>query len=352
MTDSFSHETTQDRLVEMMTAAMGAAVGDLLHDPSIEELRVNPDGRLWSVREGSRQNTGKTLTVAARRQLINIVAHAINVTVDENNPSFPAEMPESGFRFHAIVPPQSPDGPTFVIRKKPTKVYSLDDYVEAGIMAADHATFIREAVANRENILVGGGTGSGKTTLTNAILKEIGRVAGRVLTVEDTLELQIEADEVVRQRTVRNGDTVRRTMQDVVRDMLRLSPDRIIVGEVRGPEAIDMIQGWNTGHPGGVATIHCNSAPDALERLEDLLIQGHYTPVPRQIAKAINVVLFIGPVTVETSEGKRSMRRLRDIVRVSGVRATDSGYEYALEWPFPSSPRSEIPAKDVSVSVQ
>jgi type IV secretion system protein TrbB len=338
MNQTHASETTQDRLVEMMTAAMGAAVGDLLHDPTVEELRVNPDGRLWCVREGMRQNTGKTLAVAARRQLINIVAHAVNVTVDENNPSFPAEMPESGFRFHAIVPPQSPDGPTFVIRKKPTRIFSLDDYVGAGIMTAEHAAFIRQAVANRENILVGGGTASGKTTLTNAILKEIGRVAGRVLTVEDTLELQIEADEVVRQRTVRNGDAVRRTMQDVVRDMLRLSPDRIIVGEVRGPEAIDMIQGWNTGHPGGVATIHCNSAPDALERLEDLLIQGKYTPVPRQIAKAINVILFIGEVTVEMADGKRSRRRLRDLVRVSGVRVTDSGHEYTFERPFPVTP--------------
>ena len=169
-----------------MTNAMGAAIGDLLHDPSVEELRANPDGRLWCVRDGMRHDTKKTLSTAARRQLINIVAHAVGVTVDEDNPSFPAELPESGYRFHAVVPPQSPDGPTFVIRKKPSKVFSLDDYVAAGIMTGEHAAFIRQAVANRENILVGGGTGSGKTTLANAILQEIGRIAGRVLTVEDT----------------------------------------------------------------------------------------------------------------------------------------------------------------------
>jgi type IV secretion system protein VirB11 len=327
-------DTTQDRLIEMMTTAMGVAVGDLLHDPAVEELRANPDGKLWFVRGGARHNTGKTLSDVARRQLIHIVAHGVGVTVDEDNPSFPAELPESGYRFHAIVPPQSPDGPTFVIRKKPTKVYSLDDYVADGIMTAEQAAFIRQAVTDRQNILVGGGTGSGKTTLTNAILKEIGRIAGRVLTVEDTLELQVEADEVVRQRTVRNGDAVRRTMQDVVRDMLRLSPDRIIVGEVRGPEAMDLIQGWNTGHPGGVATIHCNSAPDALERLEDLLIQGGYTPVPRQIAKAINIILFIGPVTVDTPHGVRVLRRVRDIVRVTGVHASQSGCDYTVERSF------------------
>jgi type IV secretion system protein VirB11 len=328
-------ESTQDRLAEMMTNAMGAAIGDLLHDPGVEELRANPDGRLWCVRDGMRHDTKKTLSPAARRQLINIVAHAVGITVDEDNPSFPAELPESGYRFHAVVPPQSPDGPTFVIRKKPSKIFSLDDYVASGIMTGAQAAFIRQAVANRENILVGGGTGSGKTTLANAILQEIGRIAGRVLTVEDTLELQVEADEVVRQRTVRNGNNVRRTMQDVVRDMLRLSPDRIIVGEVRGPEAIDMIQGWNTGHPGGVATIHCNSAPDALERLEDLLIQGGYVPVPRQIAKAVNVVLFVGPETVHVPAGSRFKRRLQDVARVTGVRARSGGREYTIERPFP-----------------
>ncbi|HEX3896215.1 MAG TPA: ATPase, T2SS/T4P/T4SS family [Rudaea sp.] len=322
---------------------MGTSIGELLLDASVEELRANPDGRLWCVRDGLRHDTQKNLSTGARRQLINIVAHAVGVTVDENNPSFPAELPESGYRFHAVVPPQSPDGPTFVIRKKPTQVFSLDDYVRAGIMSSEQAVFIRNAVANRENILVAGGTGSGKTTLTNAILKEIGRVAGRVLTVEDTLELQIEADEVVRQRTVRNGNAVRRSMQDVVRDMLRLSPDRIIVGEVRGPEAIDMIQGWNTGHPGGVATIHCNSAPDAMERLEDLLIQGGYTPVPRQLAKAINVILFIGPVVVETPHGLRSRRQLRDLVCVRGVRATDVGHEYVFEQPLPTTPQEGMP---------
>jgi type IV secretion system protein TrbB len=333
MTENFARETVQDRLVDMLANAMGAAIGDLLHDPAVEELRANPDGRLWCVREGARHNTGKVLSETARRQLISIVAHAVGVTVDDTNPSFPAELPESGYRFHAVIPPQSPDGPTFVIRKKPTKVFSLDDYVAAQIMTAEQAAYIRQAVANRENILVGGGTGSGKTTLANAILKEIGRVAGRVLTVEDTLELQVEADEVVRQRTVRNGDVVRRTMQDVVRDMLRLSPDRIVVGEVRGPEAIDLVQGWNTGHPGGVATIHCNSAADAMERLEDLLVQGGYTPVPRQLAKAINVILFVGTVTIPGPNGLRAQRRLRDVLQVTGVRSTVTGYEYSFDRP-------------------
>jgi Flp pilus assembly CpaF family ATPase len=135
----------------------------------------------------------------------------------------------------------------------------------------------------------------------------------------------------VRQRTVRNGETIRRSMQDVIRDILRLSPERIIVGEIRGPEAIDFIQALNTGHPGGLATLHCNSAADALERFEDLLIQGGYTPVPRQIAKAMNLILFIGRESVVTPDGSRVRRRLREIVQVSGVRSTPAGHEYVFK---------------------
>lgn len=331
MRDADAADSSHDRLIDMMTTAMGATVGELLHDARVEELRANPDGKLWCVREGQRQNTNVVLGTAARRQLINIVAHAVGVTVDDTNPSFPAELPESGYRFHAIVPPQSPDGPTFVIRKKPTKVFSLDEYVVAKIMTSNQATVIRQAVERRDNILIGGGTGSGKTTLANAILKEVGRAAGRVLTVEDTLELQVEADEVVRQRTVRNGDAVRRSMQDAIRDILRLSPERIIVGEIRGAEAIDFIQALNTGHPGGLATLHCNSAADALERFEDLLIQGGHVPVPRQIAKALNVIVFVGPENIETPNGTRVQRRVKEIVRVTGVRSSGIGYEYMFE---------------------
>lgn len=322
-----------DRLIEMMNNAMGLALGELLTDESVEELRVNPDGRLWCIRLGSRIDTQQIISEEARRRLISIVAHSVNITADEKNPSFPAELPESGYRFHAVLPPQSPDGPTFVIRKKPVKIYTLDDYVKNEVMTEQEKNIIVDAVKRRDNILVAGGTGSGKTTLTNAILKEVGRVTGRVLTVEDTLELQVEADEVVRQRTVRNGEDIRRSTQDVIRDMLRLSPDRIIVGEVRGPEVLDMLHGWNTGHPGGVATIHANSAEDALERIEDLLIQGNHQPVPRQIAKAVNLILFIGTITEETPEGKRTQRKLRDIVRVDGVKKTEHGYAYAFSRP-------------------
>ncbi|WP_386273745.1 ATPase, T2SS/T4P/T4SS family [Xanthomonas theicola] len=312
----------------MLNTALGGEVVEYLADEAVEEIRVNPDGRLWVVRQGERLNTGVTLTAAERTLVINTVADHVGEIADAENPSFPAELPDTGYRFHGIVPPQSPDGPTFVVRKKASRIFDLAEYVARGTMTEEQRQAIIQAVRDHDNILVAGGTATGKTTFTNAVLKEIGHCTGRVVTIEDTLELVVQADEVIRLRTVRTGDVVRRSMQHLVRDSLRLTPDRIIVGEVRGPEAIDMLDGWNTGHPGGVATIHANSAREALERIEDLLVQGGYTPVPRKIARAINLIVSIGFVAEERPEGRRTVRRIKDVLRVTGVIATPTGHEY------------------------
>ena len=323
-------QTREQRLLDMLNTALGSSVAELLQADDVEEVRANPNGALWAVRAGGRVNTGQVLTVAQRERVIAIVADPVGEVVNAQNPSFPAELPETGYRFHAIVPPESPAGPTFVIRRKANRILSLDEYVAKGTMTEAQRLAIVAAVRDRDNILVAGGTASGKTTLTNAILMEIGRVTGRVLTIEDTLELRIEADEVIQLRTVRHGTEVKRSMQQLVRDSLRLTPDRIIVGEVRGPEVIDMLDGWNTGHPGGIATIHANSAAEALERIEDLLIQGGYTPVPRKIARAINLIVSIGFETDDTETGHVGRRRIRDLLRVTGVTATPTGHVYTF----------------------
>ena len=323
-------QTREQRLLDMLNTALGSSVAELLQADDVEEVRANPNGALWAVRAGGRVNTGQVLTVAQRERVIAIVADHVGEVVNAQNPSFPAELPETGYRFHAIVPPESPAGPTFVIRRKANRILALDEYVAKGTMTEAQRLAIVAAVRARDNILVAGGTASGKTTLTNAILMEIGRVTGRVLTIEDTLELRIEADEVIQLRTVRHGTEVKRSMQQLVRDSLRLTPDRIIVGEVRGPEVIDMLDGWNTGHPGGIATIHANSAAEALERIEDLLIQGGYTPVPRKIARAINLIVSIGFETDDTETGHAGRRRIRDLLRVTGVTATPTGHVYTF----------------------
>lgn len=320
----------QGRLLEMLKSALGGPIGRLLEDPAIEEIRVNPDGRLWYTHGGTRSCAPQALSEAERIRVISIVADHIGEVASAKNPSFPAELPESGYRFHAVLPPQSPDGPTFVIRKKSSLRLTLDDYVASGQMTAAQKDVLVEAIHAKDNILIVGGTNTGKTTFLNAALRELGRVTGRVITIEDTLELEVEADEVVRLRTVRSGDTITRSMAQAIRDTLRMTPDRLIVGEVRGPEVMDMLDAWNTGHPGGLASAHANNARDGLGRIEDMLVQGGYTPVPRKIARTIQVIVSIGFTTIDTPEGKRSVRRVKEMLRVEGVRSTDTGHEYVF----------------------
>ncbi|MEO7477894.1 MAG: ATPase, T2SS/T4P/T4SS family [Lysobacteraceae bacterium] len=322
--------TRQSRLLDLLRNALGGAIGQLLDDDTVEEVRVNPDGRLWYAQAGRRHSNTELLSVPARIRVINIVADHVGEIANAGNPSFAAELPESGYRFHAVLPPQSPDGPTFVIRKITALKLTLDDYVANGQMTQGQRLVLVKAIRDKDNILVVGGTNTGKTTFANALLRELGRVTGRVITIEDTLELQVEADEVVRLRTVRSGETITRSMAQLIRDTLRMTPDRLIVGEVRGPEVNDMLDAWNTGHPGGIATIHANSAADALGRIEDMLVQGGLTPVPRKIARTIQLVVSIGFATVETGGERRAVRRLREVLRVTGVHSTDTGHEYQL----------------------
>ncbi|WP_045762230.1 ATPase, T2SS/T4P/T4SS family [Xanthomonas albilineans] len=320
--------TRHDRLLEMMKYALGGAIGELLDDDAVEEVRVNPDGRLWYAKDGRRICHEHTLDVSTRSRVIKIVADHVGEIADDYNPSFPAELPESGYRFHAILPPESPDGPTFVIRKKTSLRLTLDDYVDSGQLTAEQRDLIVKAIHDGYNIAIVGGTNTGKTTFANAMLRELGRVTGRVITIEDTMELEVEADEVVRLRTVHNREQIIRSMTHLLRDTLRFTPDRLIVGEVRGPEVMDMLNAWNTGHPGGLCTIHANSAKEALERIEDLLVQGGFLPVPRKIARTIQLIVSIGFVTVDTPEGYKSVRRVREILRVAGIEQGPTGHEY------------------------
>jgi type IV secretion system protein VirB11 len=197
-------------------------------------------------------------------------------------------------------------------------VFTLDDYVSKSILPAAGAEVIRQAVAERKNILVAGGTGSGKTTLVNAILAEPAFKNDRIVIIEDTKELQCPADDKVELLTKSTEPRV--TMTDLLRMTLRLRPDRIIIGEVRGPEALAMLKAWNTGHPGGVATIHANSAADALRRIEDLVGEASQIVPKRSIASAVNLVVFVERNNLQPG------RTVRTIVEVCGF---DNG-DYVL----------------------
>src|SRR5207253_855752 len=217
-------------------------------------------------------------------------------------------------RFEGILPPVA-TGPCFSIRKPASRIYGLLDYVRDGMISAEDARTLAMAAVERRNILVAGGTSSGKTTLANALLAEIAAFDERVILIEDTRELQCAAPDTVALRT-RPGMV---SMADLVRSTLRLRPDRIVVGEVRGAEALDMLKAWNTGHPGGIATVHANSAAAALYRLEQLIQEAVVTVPRRLIADAIDVVVFIA--------GRGSGRRIDSILSVAGL---DAAGDYAL----------------------
>jgi type IV secretion system protein VirB11 len=223
----------------------------------------------------------------------------------------------AGERFEGLLPPVSV-APCFSIRKPAKRVYTLDDYVNDRIMLPAQADALRQAVSDRKNVLVAGGTSSGKTTLANALLAEVATLNERVIIIEDTRELQCAAPDCVALRT-KTGVV---TMSDLVRSTLRLRPDRIIVGEVRGAEALDMLKAWNTGHPGGIATVHANSAVSALYRLEQLVQEVVVTVPRRLIAEAIDLVVFIG--------GRGVSRRIESIADVRGL-APDG--EYLIDQP-------------------
>ncbi|MFT4276040.1 MAG: P-type conjugative transfer ATPase TrbB [Rhodopseudomonas sp.] len=295
------------RGARMLRTALGPAIARFLEDPAVVEVMLNPDGRIWIDRlsEGL-SDTGETLFPADGERIMRLVAHHVGTEVHVRNPRVSAELPETGERFEGLLPPVVV-APAFAIRKPAVAVFTLDDYVRAGIMRADQADTLREAVAARANILVAGGTSTGKTTLTNALLAEVAKTQDRVVIIEDTRELQCAAPNLVSMRT-KEGVV---TLSDLVRSSLRLRPDRIPIGEVRGSEALDLLKAWGTGHPGGVGTIHAGTGIGALRRLEQL-IQEAVVTVPRAlIAETIDLVAVLS--------GRGSARRLAELARVAGL---------------------------------
>ncbi len=295
------------RGARMLRTALGPDIAAFLEDPTIVEVMLNPDGRLWIDRlsEGL-SDTGAVLVPADGERIIRLVAHHVGAEVHSDSPRVSAELPGTGERFEGLLPPVVA-APAFAIRKPAVAVFTLDDYVATGIMSAAQAGALRDGVASRANILVAGGTSTGKTTLTNALLAEVAKTSDRVVIIEDTRELQCAAPNLVAMRT-KDGVA---SLSDLVRSSLRLRPDRIPIGEVRGAEALDLLKAWGTGHPGGIGTIHAGGAIGALRRMEQL-IQEAVVTVPRAlIAETIDLVAVLS--------GRGSARRLSELARVDGL---------------------------------
>ena len=306
-----AHEsTTKTRQIEALKRAMGAQILGFLSDPQVVEIMLNPDGTLWVDRLGAGMVcTGKVEAVRALT-IVNTIAAMLDTVVNAEHPILECELPLDGSRFEALIPPLV-ERASFALRKKALLVFTLEDYVTKAIMTHAQRQAIEEAVAGRLNILVSGGTGTGKTTLANAILDCVAQVDSehRVVVIEDTRELQVNAENVVFLRTSDNTDMTR-----LLRATMRLRPDRIVVGEVRDGSALALLKAWNTGHPGGVGTVHANDASAALIRIGQLIQEAGVPPNPELIAEAVNIVVSIK----RTATG----RKVEEVAAVRGWSAS------------------------------
>lgn len=312
MTDPQNEQRT--RVLQKLRRELGAEVMAALLHPATTEICLNTDGLLWVEKIGQPMHVVGKMTRANADAMMATLAASLDTVVNAESPILEGELPIDGSRFEGLISPVVPF-PVFSIRKKAVQIFTLEDYVTQGIMSDDQRLFLRHAIAERKNILVVGGTGSGKTTLTNALVHALSEITPdhRLIMCEDTPELQCAAKNVVFLRTSRNV-----TMQTLLRVCMRLRPDRILVGEVRGGEALDLLKGWNTGHPGGISTVHANSAVLGLTRLEQLIAEVSKTPMETLIGESVNILVGISK--------EKGSRRVRSIVTVKGYDTTARKY--------------------------
>lgn len=296
------------RLVRKLQDALGDQLCIALDDTTVVEIMLNPDGRLFIERLGHGVAEAGTMTSTAAEVVIGSVAHALQSEASGERPIISGELPLGGHRFEGLLPPVV-SNPSFTIRRRASRLILLDDYVTSKVMTQAQASAIRSAIDARMNIVIAGGTGSGKTTLANAIISEIVSVApdDRMVILEDTTEIQCAALNAIALHT---SDAV--DMGRLLKSTMRLRPDRIIVGEVRDGAALTLLKAWNTGHPGGVTTIHANTAMSALRRLEQLTAEASQQPMQDVIGDAVDLIVSV--------ERTRKGRRVREVIHIEGYR--------------------------------
>ena len=288
MADSMTDEVIR-RNLEKLRREMGDKIRQAMDNDKVVEVMLNPDGSVWTDKMGTGMERLCKMKEVEALQMLGTIAHMLGTVINYHHPKVEGELPGDGIRVEGVIPPIVPH-PVFNIRKKASSVYPLEQYITEGRATSEDIGLLREAVISRKNILVVGGTGTGKTTFVNAIINEMKLLTPqhRLIILEDTPELQCTMENFIPMRT--NSDV---SMQELLKITMRQRPDRIIIGEVRGKEALDMLKAWNTGHPGGVCTVHANDARAGLLRIEQLISEVSETPMRDLVAEAIDIVVFL-----------------------------------------------------------
>jgi type IV secretion system protein VirB11 len=314
MLSLITHQEKQQRLMNKLYHELGDDLLTYLRDSKISEIMLNPDGRIWVEHlECGMMPTSVSFTMLRAMNLIGTIADLRGCLVNQKNPILETELPLDGSRFEAIIPTVV-TSPTFCIRKQTSKTFELAAYVTKNVMTAAQAEKIREAIKEKLSILIVGGPGTGKTTLANAILNEmvlLGDPNQRFVIIEDTRELTCQAKNTVALKTSEFADYI-----SLLRATLRLRPDKICMGECRGKEIFILLKAWNTGTPGGLATIHANNAHSALTRIEEMIGEAHQCAAPQFIVQGINLIISLAFDVVRG-------RKVKQIVRVCGYRNGD-----------------------------
>lgn len=293
-------------LIQLLNYSLGEEVVKYFSDDNVIEIMLNDDGKLWIDTFDGTKDTGVIIDNEKALNVAYLLASHIGAEINQDCPHLGGELPGTGFRFQIEIPPIV-SNVSFNIRKKAIRVFSLNDYLKNEVITIRQKEIIEKAVAKRRNILVVGGTSSGKTTLCNAILKEIAKYKNRVVLIEDVQELQCETENKVRMKTCKNT-----SIRDLIKITMRKTPERIIVGEIRDGAALDLLKAWNSGHPGGISTIHADDCLGGLEKLEQYIQEVSANPQSKLIARAVDLVVVIAKV-----EGQR---KITQIVTVDGYK--------------------------------